>query len=354
MPLRSFRPPSRRLILIVAFAALAVVIPACAGAHEGALLVVARGTHPQATELVDLRSGQRVLLPLSPLAQRSRTIPNPDTWSANTLGGDLVRVDAEGRVDFFDRHTLQPTGGFSIARIPGTHRPEFVSDVKPSRDGRFVLAYWKPSNDDHDPRLAAFDRDGRVYPAPDLRYERFLQRGAFDWLPNHQYVFIANSGIVLSEPGRGVLGSAALPLPAGALARGELATSPDGNHLVVSAALRTGDKTSTLLFLGRVNGQQLHSLTVLSARAQSAALPLAHTSPHWSPSGQEIAFSISTKNGWSHVPTSACPPVLVVPVSAQAVPVTGLSNLDDPALALSAGDGQRLDACDSSLSWFAR
>ena len=69
-------------------------------AHDGALLVVARGTHPQATELVELRTGRRVLLPLSPLAQRSRTIPDPDTWSANTLGGDLVRVDGEGRVDF--------------------------------------------------------------------------------------------------------------------------------------------------------------------------------------------------------------------------------------------------------------
>jgi hypothetical protein len=334
----------------------AALLPAPAGAAaEGELLLqLGDSKPPNLAQLVDLRTGRRTPLPLSGPTREPLRRGAQDRWFADPLAGDLVRLDPAQHVDFFDRTTLARTGGFALAALPGVEQPAFFSDLKPSRDGRYVLAAWKRRYGQHDPELAVFDRMGRIVQELPVYRGNLLQRRAFDWLPDGRYVFLAGRQVAIGDVRKGLLGAHPLALPGNAQAEGELAVSPDGQYLVVSATLPAEGRQDTLLFVGRVDGPAMRQLTVPSRQALASTLRADHVSPHWSPDGRSIAFVVWHKSYLSRVPTLGCPAALVVPAGGDRVPVTGLATSDDPALAASAGGQGPLTSCDGAVAWIAR
>lgn len=353
------RGPLTAGLLCTALYGVAVSLAHARTVEEGAMVVSPAGSmNDSPWALVDLRTGQRTSLPRSDFSRHYQSAS--DNWTADPVRGDMVRVDEGGHVEFFDRRTLRRTGGFSLSGIPGTDSPKLFSALKPSRDGKYLLGYWKANYREDEPSLVVFDRQGRVVQAhPPIARGLQTPRDAFDWLPNGQFIYLVEDKIVLGQIGNWAVGAARLALPSGHKPEGDLVVSPDAKRIVLSvtASAGGGGVSHSTLFTANLNGSGLRPLTVVQPDG-GEPVRQGHTSPSWSPSGKWIAFSVSIRSSlgagtWE----SGCPPVFVVPSEANGQPVNSLQPGASTLLTTPGGllsKDKRLTACGSSLLWIER
>lgn len=314
---------------------------ACASGNaatpEGLLLVRPSSISSEGDgSLVDLHSGRTRMLPRSAVAQR--TSGYEDTWfvnSASTSNGTLVRVDGRQRIEFFDRSGSTRTGGFSVNDLSGVNQPQLWGPVKPSPDGRYVLAYWKKDYRQEQPKLTVFDQTGRVVESGSkYRYDAQGHNEAFDWLPDGRYIYLAGNKIELTTIGDANLRVAILALPSNVSTRGTLVASPDGRRLLMTLPTTLKDKAGVdtqfgLLYTSNLDGTMLRQLTMPSARAQATGGKVLHRRSTWSPTGEYVAFAIDAGRAYSVAGFgNGCPPVTVVPSNGERIPIDGLSDPD--------------------------
>ena len=286
----------------------------------------------------------------------------PDSWTINNAIGshaDFVRVDRVGNVDFFDRVTLARTGGFSLSDEPNSNSPRFWSDVKPSPDGRYILAYWKQDYHDENPMLAVFDRNGNVVQqgAP-VDYDVTFYWNAFDWLPDGRYVFLAGPTLVTATVGNLQPQLHDLVLPAGVGTGGaELSVSPDGTQIAAKLAINLPDLSGNpqgrgVLFVTDAAMTTFRQLTTLTQRAQGDGA-IAHSNAMWSPDGKYIAFTIAYPQAGLALAPAGCPPELVVPASAQSVAIDGIEDPPSLQFLVTAPNGTTtaVHSCYAKMSW---
>lgn len=314
-----------------------------------------------------LANGTQTKLPRSGV---SLTTGLYDKWYASAAAGsqgDLVRVDAQDGVAFFDRHTLvQTSGGFSLPQSNPeiTNHPHFWSSVKPSPDGKYLLAYWEPSRDDTAPRIAVFDRDGKVVQSisPDS-YDSSSYANAMDWLPDGRYIFAAGQNFVIATPGNDTdLTVTPLTLPAGTTGPWELSVSPDGTQVAVALGVTypnsMGDNVvNAMLFVTDLQGKNFRQLTTLTPRAaaDNVGSNVGHSNPVWSPDGKYIAFTVVYSQTATGNSPSGCQPFDVVPSDGQSIPIDGISDPDSMKFKVTALSGSPIDAqaCFRWTSWIA-
>ena len=287
----------------------------------------------------------------------------PDSWTiSNATGahGDFARTDQVGNVDFFDRTTLQRTGGFSLANEPNSNQPRFWSTVKPSPDGRYVLAYWKQDYHQDDAVLAVFDRSGNVIQqGSPVDYNVMLYWSAFDWLPDGRYVFIADYTLVTATVGNLTAQTQDITTPAGVGTGGaELAVSPDGSQFAVKLAIdlpdNEGDQVARgVLFVTDPAMTSYHQVTTMTARAAAWDGSIGHSNPMWSPDGHYIAFSIAFPQAAFADAPPGCPEELVVPASSQSVAIDDLSDPASLQFTVNGPNGYAVQAhsCYEYMSW---
>ena len=341
-------------------AALALAAGACCGAPavagppaSGSVLVGVAHRVDAEWAIVDLRSGATRLLP------RSRANPHQggwDLWWASApVAQTLLRVNSLGDVEFLDRDSLRPVGGFSLASLPGTRRPQFFGDVKLSPDGRYVLTYWKRDIRQEDPELVIFDRQGRIVESGSpLDYEPLPLLGAFDWLPDGRYLYLAGKRIAVRQIGNPKYLVAPLRLPPDVdVNHASVAVSPDGRHLALALAhdIVNGQRVRVgynLLFLSALDGTGLHQVTQPSAIMLDHGISMGHTDPVWSPDGRWVAFTPRQGGayGAAHY-GNPCVDVLALPVDTGLATIDGLR--DPPSLQLQAG-GAPVVSC-STVQW---
>jgi hypothetical protein len=286
----------------------------------------------------------------------------PDNWTINNAVGsraDFVRVDQIGDVEFFDRVTLTRTGGFSLSNEPNSNSPRFWSAVKPSPDGRYVLAYWKQDYHDEDPILAVFDRNGNVVQqgAP-VDYDVMFYWSAFDWLPDGRYVFLAGPTLVTATVGDLHPEFHDLVLPSGVGTGGaELSVSPDGKQIAAKLAINLPDLVGNpqgrgVLFVTDTAMTTFRQLTTLTQRAQGDGA-ISHSNAIWSPDGQYVAFSIAYPQAGLALAPAGCPEELVVPASGQSIPIDDLEDAQSLQFLVTApnGNAKEVRSCYANMSW---
>lgn len=202
---RRFMPVRIACVILLINAATCGPIAAAGwtiGATEGTMLVAAsRESSDDDAMLMELTSGRQRPLPRSAFSRRYSE--SDDAWYAGAASSVLVRVDGLQNVEFFDRKSLARRGGFSLRNLPGVDSPKFYGPVKPSPDGRYVLAYWKKSYKQTQPIITVFDRGGVVVVSGSpYAYDRFAHRAAFDWLPDGRYIYLAGTKIVAEHGGQ--------------------------------------------------------------------------------------------------------------------------------------------------------
>ena len=345
-------------VVVLAFAMGVQAMPADAAGPDatGSLLIKPSGDAREGdASLLDLASGQRRALPASEWSRKPRG--GADRWSANSQV--LVRVDGAQNVDVFERRSGRRVGGFSLERLPGVNQPQWWGPVKPSPDGRLLLAYWKKDYRQQQPELAVFERDGRVVETGSpYRYDTQGHNEAFDWLPDGDFVYLAGPKIVVRRIGSPSNGVAPLPLPPEVRSAGSLAASPDGQRLLLGLPTtlrsRTGrEATFGLLYVANLDGTGLRQLTVPSERSLSDGDGMLHRRATWSPDGRQVAFAADPGR---HVAipyfSNGCPPIAVVPASAERVPVDGLRDADEWHLLPRGRNAGPLLAClPATLQW---
>jgi Tol biopolymer transport system component len=286
--------------------------------------------------LVQFGSGAAAALPKSDESKRGTGFS--DQWTASGAANanrELLRVDGLQNIEFFDRTTLARTGGFSVNSLPGVNQPQLWGPVKPSPDGRYVLAYWKQDFRQDKPALTVFDRNGTVIESGSKYvYDSSAQNSAFDWLPDGRYVYLAGTRIVLTTIGSPNLQVADLVLPANTGPEGTLAVSPDGQRLLMTLPTVLQDKSGLdvsfgLLFSSRLDGSSLTQLTSLTSRARLDGGRILHRRASWSPDGSKVAFALDAGGSYS-IPwfSNGCPPVMVVPSDGNQIAIDGIA---DPA-----------------------
>ena len=293
-----------------------------------------------------------------------------DQWyasGASGSNGDLVRVDTNDGVTFFDRHTLaQTSGGFSLAQtnLSITNQPHFWSSVKPSPDGNYLLAYWEPSYEDTAPSLTVFDRSGNVVQSINpSSYDSSSYDNAFDWLPDGRYIFSTGQNFVIATPGDNThLTTTPLTLPPGTTGPWELSVSPDGTQVAVALGVAypnsQGDNViNAVLYVTDLQGQNFRQLTTLTARAAADNIGsnVGHSNPVWSPDGKYIAFTVVYSQTATGNSPAGCQPFDVVPSDGQAIPIDGISDPDSMKFKINALSGSPTDAwaCYRWTSWIA-
>lgn len=337
-------------------AALLVGITAC-NAHPtppGTLLVAAPAAEG-GPRLLTL--GSRKTTPLPKSDWYAHHAEQPDEWSGSVNSNTLVRLDREGRVDLFDAGSLRRTGGFSLQQLPhGEGRAQFVGRVKPSPDGRYLLAYWRASDyGTDDPELAVFDRNGRIVERGlPYRYKRWAAREAIDWLPDGRYAYFAGDRIVIRQPGSPTQLSAPVQLPPHTDANEtDLAVSPDSRRLLWSLVDRSQEDRDLFhryIYVSNLDGTGLHPLSALTGASVNVSWN--HAMPAWSPDGKYVAFVVSTRGAYGApgVPTG-CPAAFIVPSDGRAVPLDG-ERVPSGSAAFSPGpDGSVVPACGGALLW---
>jgi hypothetical protein len=294
----------RRTRLSTAAASLMLAAVTAAGAaqaqQEGWLLAGIRRTipNPHMAELIDLRSGARRALPMSP-SSLSGGVNVDIWWSSQASARTLLRTDDRGNADVFDSDTLRLLDSFSLASLPGTRRPIFLGTPRLSPDGQYVLAYWIRDVRSMNSELTIFDRKGRELrqvsssPENDRNWV-----GAFAWAPRKgRYVFLDDEGIHVCQLDSASCLTAPLRLPPGVGAHGALLdVSPDGRRLALMLAQfwpdSSGHRAShSVLFAANLDGTNLRQLTAPSKVLQDSATDIAPLNPRWSPDSRRIAFT---------------------------------------------------------------
>jgi hypothetical protein len=344
-----------------ALAALALVacVRANASFAEGALLIapdpVPRG--PQYW-IIDSATGRKTALPRSALSQR--VSHKRDDWYGGVNSRALVRVDRLDQVDVYDRQTLKRVGGFALHQLPGVRRPSFLGPAKPSPDGRYLLAYWRPDSREDERTLAVFDLEGRIVETGlPYRYDRLSFSGALDWLPDGRYIYLAGDKLVMRTPGSKTVQTAQIRLPPNVTAeRAQLQVSPDGRRLLwtmTDLSRRDANVYHRFLYVSNLDGSGMRQLTTLTAKRLGALVPRLHVAASWSPSGEAVVFRVDTIGGPNEVRhmQPGCPKVFIVPSSAT------LAVIDDHELPPGSpaivprlpGRSERLLSCAASLLW---
>lgn len=292
---------TRRTLALALLSLHAFFAAAPARAQEdGWLLAGVRRTirDPHIAELVDLRSGTRRALPMSPSSLALHV--NVDTWSASRASArTLLRTDDRGNADFFDSESLRPLASFSLTSLPGTRRPIFLGIPRVSPDGQYVLTYWMRDTRDYAPELAIFDRQGRelrqVSGPSDDNGKRVE---AIAWTPKKgRFVFLDQQGINVCQLDTPRCLTAPLRLPPGVGTKGaSIDVSPDGLHLALVLGQFWRDSSGhnyshSALFAASLDGTGLHQLTAPSKALQDRGTDYAPLNPRWSPDGHRIAFT---------------------------------------------------------------
>ncbi len=350
-------PIRRQLRAALATAALAASAFAAEPPRLGAVIFGVPHQYNNEWAIADLDGGAVRLLP------RSRTTTHAsgwDLWSGTSTTRELLRVSSGGDIEFFDRATLQRTGGFALASVARTDRPSIFGAAAASPDGQYVLAYWKPDWRLREPEIVVFDRKGNaVQNGSPFRYDALRMRSAIAWLPDSRhYVYLTDDKIVVRQIGSDNVWHVPLQLPPGVgSANAEVAVSPDGKRLALSLAADLpngkGQKTGyTLIFIAALDGSGVRELTRPSERVRSQGISMGHNSPSWSPDGRWLIFTqreSSPYGGMSLYSNSRCTNVMVLPADTAVHAVDGR---DDPAdMVLHAGKA-RVASCEQ-VQWLA-
>ncbi len=359
--------PAITLLLLLAIATSAWADPPGSdtnGAHTGRFINKPfPGTLAHSNWITSLRSGAATALPDSSayLVRRLKA----DNWYASSAAGaagDLVRVDKDGNVDFFDRRSLARTGGFSLRRLANVNLPHFNGPVKPSPDGKHVLAYWKPRYTDDGEVLTVFDRTGNIVQSGSpVNYEASFYAEAFDWVDNKSYLYFAGDKVVLASLGDQAIRFNRLSLPPGVDNRfASLSLSPDRRLMVARLRVTFEDghgaeRKRGVLFVMQPGGTGLRQLTAPSARAQADALQTDHGQPVWSPDGSMVAFKVILPATGIRAPVG-CEPLRVVPANGSSLAIDVLN--DSPRYKLMArspvtGRVEPMWSCFTDISWIA-
>ena len=316
-------------------------------------------TNYDAAELT-LSSGAFLTLPRSDWSLANYA--QPDAWTvSNATGssGDFVRTDEGGNVDFFDRKTLQRVGGFSLANEPASDSPRFWSNVKPSPDGRYVLAYWKQDYHQEDAVLAVFDRNGNVIQqGSPVAYEVTLYWSAFDWLPDGRYVFLAGPTLVTATVGDLHPEFHGIAPPSGIGTDGaELSVSPDGTQIAAKLGINFPDVAGNplgrgVLFVTNPTMTTFRQLTTLTDRAMGDGA-IGHSNAIWSPDGNYVAFSIAYPQAALALAPPGCPEELVVPANGQSIPIDDIYDAQTLKFMVQKSDGTSAEvrSCYANMSW---
>jgi WD40 repeat protein len=360
-PMVAGRGPARAALAALA---LIVCVRAHAGFAEGALLIAPGPVLKREPQywIIDLASGRRIALPRSGLSLRASH--SRDTWYGGVNSNVLVRVDDVDQVDIYDRKTLDRVGGFALHRLPGVRHPDFVGAVKPSPDGRYLLASWRPDRGDDEPTLAVFDRNGRVVETGlPYRYDRRAFRNAFDWLPDGSYVYLAGDKLVLRTPGSKTVGTVQVRLPPNVTTEeADMAVSPDGRRIVWSLtdiSRHSANVRHRFLYVSNLDGSDMRQLTTLTPERLPGPVDWGHVHASWSPSGNAIVFWASTDRDLLgrglavRSMQSGCPRVFIAPASATRASldrdeVPPGSPIVSPRVP---GHDGRLLACATGLLW---
>ena len=312
----------------------------------------------------DLAAGAQHDLPRSPQSVATGLY---DQWYANQSTGstsDLVRVDHYDNVAFFDRHSLAQTGGFSLTNVANTNQPQFWGPVRPSPDGKYLLAYWIPNYQTQTLMLSVFDRQGNVIQSGSpIAYDTKSFYIAADWLPDGRYIFAAGPNFVIATPGD-VKDFTVTPLslPQGTTGPVELSVSPDGGHIAVAlsqayANSQGQDVQDNVLFVTDLQGQSFRELTTVSQNAAASTIghSIGHSNAIWSPDGNYIAFTVVYSQDNQGAPPPGCQPFLVVPSNGQMVSIDGISDPDSMKFSVKGVSGSPIEAnaCFRWAAWIA-